>query len=314
MHAFDHLITLANLRGVLDLNCHLQGDWALDHPPLAAGQASYHLILDGACRLEVPGQTAQPLTAGDIVLLPRSAVHVLAAGARAASQPGTLRKIQQTGRITQLRQDQGSGVLNMLCGRIQYTPHATLLAALPEVLVINANAPADRDRLQAIITLMRLEAEGDELANQSVVDGLSVILFTLVLRYVCEQQQGLPGVFALLRDKRLAKAAMALLEDLSQDWSVEALAATASMSRASFVRAFTSAAGVAPGTWLLQLRVARAQLLLQRSAASIGDIAAAVGYPTLSSFSRVFKQQTGEAPAHYRQRLTLARQITRQSI
>ncbi len=308
MHAFDHLISLANLRGVLDLNCHLQGNWALDHPPLAAGQASYHLILDGACRLELPGHAAQPLSAGDIVLLPRSAVHVLAAGTAPAGMPRTIR---EAGRITQLRQDKGSGALNMLCGRIQYTPQATLLAALPEVLVINASTPASRDRLEAIITLMRLEAEGEQLANQSVVDGLSVILFTLMLRHFCEHQQELPGVFALLRDKRLAKAAMALLDDLGHDWSVEALAAKASMSRSSFVRAFSTATGVAPATWLMQLRMERAQLLLQRSAASIGDIALAVGYPTLSSFSRVFKQHTGEAPAHYRQRLNRPEQIAR---
>lgn len=310
MHAFDHLIALANLRGVLDLNCHLQGSWALDHPPLAAGQASYHLVLDGHCRLEVPGRATQALSAGDIVLLPRSAVHVLAAG-EAKSSAGALRKIQQPGRITQLRQAgvTDTGSLTMLCGRIHYTPNATLLAALPEVLVLNAGTPDERDRLAAIITLMRLEAEGEQLANQSVVDGLSVILFTLMLRYVCEHQRELPGIFALLRDKRLARAAMAVLEKMDHDWNVEALAALASMSRSSFMRSFYAAAGVAPAAWLTHLRLERAQLLLERSAAPISDIALAVGYPTLSSFSRVFKQHTGQAPAHYRQRLNTQQRI-----
>jgi AraC family transcriptional activator of mtrCDE len=298
MHAFDHLIALANLRGILDLHCQLQGDWALDHPPLSAGQASYHLILAGECRLEVPGQTPLALHAGDIVLLPRSAVHVLTAG---KPRNAAVRRVEQPGRITQLRQGQGG--LDMLCGRIQYTPHATLLEALPEVLLINASAPGNRERLDAIIALMRLEAEGEQLANQSVVDGLSVILFTLVLRHFCEQQQHLPGVFALLQDKRLAKAVMALLADLGRTWSVEALAATANMSRSTFVRTFTATAGIAPAAWLIQLRLERAQLLLQQSATAIGEIALAVGYPTLSSFSRVFRQQLGETPAHYRQRL-----------
>ncbi|MEN0105965.1 MAG: AraC family transcriptional regulator [Pseudomonas sp.] len=300
MHAFDHLIALANLRGVLDLHCHLHGDWAVDHPPLAPGHASYHVILDGECRLERPGHAALTLRAGDIVLLPRSAVHVLAAGAGQQARPPALRHIQQPGRITQLRHGEGENGLAMLCGRIRYAPRATLLAALPEVVVINAS---QRAQLDAIVTLMQQEAEGEQLANQAVVDGLSVILFTLVLRHFCEQQPQLLGVFALLRDKRLAKAAMALLNDLSQDWTVEALAATAGMSRSNFVRAFVAAAGVAPAGWLLQLRLEKAQLLLQQSAVPISDIALAVGYPTLSSFSRVFKQHTGEAPAHYRQRL-----------
>jgi len=308
MHAFDHLIALANLRGVLDLHCQLQGDWALNHPPLPAGQASYHVILEGQCRLELPGQAPVPLRAGDVVLLPRSAVHVLAAGDAGRSSTSALRKLAEPGRITQLRNGAGSGELNMLCGRIDYLPNATLLAALPEVLVINASAPPQHERLNALITLMRLEAEGQQVANQSVVDGLSVILFTLVLRHVCEHQHELPGVFALLRDKRLAKAAQALLADLSQAWSVESLAECASMSRSNFVRAFVAATGIAPATWLMQLRIERAQLLLKRSAAPVSDIALAVGYPTLSSFSRMFKQQTGETPAQHRLRVTTASQ------
>ncbi len=302
MHAFDHLIALANLRGVLDLHCQLQGDWSLDHPLLPAGLASYHLILQGECRLELPGLPPQQLRTGDIVLLPRSLVHVLAAGASGRQPRSALRRVEQAGRITQLRSG-GAGGLTMLCGRIQYTPNATLLAALPEVMVINAGAAASRERLDAVITLMRLEAEGEQLANQSVVDGLSVILFTLVLRHFCAQQQELPGILALLQDKRLAKVALALLNDLSHEWTVEQMAAIASMSRANFVRAFSTAAAMAPAAWLTQLRLERAQKMLQQSAISIAEIAAAVGYPTLSSFSRVFRQQMGEAPMQYRRRL-----------
>lgn len=306
MHAFDHLIALANLRGVLDLHCQLQGNWALDHPVLPAGQASYHVILEGECRLELPGQPAMPLQAGDVVLLPRSAVHVLAAGDAGRMETSALRKIAEPGRITQLRNGNGSDGLNMLCGRIDYLPGATLLAALPEVLVINASEQPQRERLEALVSLMRLEAEGGQLANQSIVDGLSLILFTVVLRHVCEQQPELAGVFALLRDKRLAKAAQALLANLEKAWTVESMAACANMSRSNFVRAFTSSTGVAPAAWLMQLRIERAELLLKRSAASIGDIAQAVGYPTPSSFSRIFKQQTGETPAQYRHRVTTA--------
>ncbi len=308
MHAFDHLIALANLRGVLDLHCQLQGDWALDHAPLPAGQASYHVILEGECRLELPGQPPIPLQAGDLVLLPRSAVHVLAGGDGRHKPKLALSRIAEPGRITQLRNGDGSGGLSMLCGRIDYLPKAALLAALPEVLVINASAPPQRERLEALVALMRLEAEGQQLANQSVVDGLSLILFTVVLRHVCEQQHDLAGVFALLRDKRLAKAAQALLADLGNPWTVESMAACASMSRSNFVRAFSAATGIAPAAWLMQLRIERAQLLLKRSAALVGDIALAVGYPTLSSFSRIFKQQTGETPAQYRVRVTTASQ------
>ena len=135
-----------------------------------------------------------------------------------------------------------------------------------------------------------------------MVDGLSVILFTLVMRAYLRQRQDLPGIFALLRDRRLGKAALALLADLSRDWPVEALAAEANMSRSSFMRAFTQLAGTPPASLVTRLRLERAQQLLQGTAMSIGAIALEVGYPSQASFSRVFRQHLGESPAGYRQR------------
>lgn len=300
MHAFDHLIDLANLRGVLDLRCQLHGNWSLDHPRLPAGQASYHILLRGECRLELAGQPPRRLRAGEILLLPRSDSHLLQAG-----QPGRLRTPtpphEEPGRIPLLRIGQGGEGFEMLCGRIHYSPRATLLEALPDVLVVQAGATSE-GRLAAVVELMRLEAEGEEVANQAMVDGLSVILFTLVMRAYLQERQDLPGIFALLRDRRLGKAALALLADLSRDWPVEALAAEANMSRSSFMRAFTQLAGTPPASLVTRLRLERAQQLLQGTAMSIGAIALEVGYPSQASFSRVFRQHLGESPAGYRQR------------
>ncbi|MDU9414271.1 AraC family transcriptional regulator [Pseudomonas sp. zfem005] len=300
MHAFDHLIDLANLRGVLDLRCQLHGNWALDHPRLPAGQASYHILLRGECRLELAGQPPRRLRAGEILLLPRSDSHLLQ-----ADQTGCVRTppppYQEPGRIPLLRIGQGGEGFEMLCGRIHYSPGATLLEALPDVLVVPAGE-AMQGRLAAVVELMRLEAEGEEVANQAMVDGLSVILFTLVMRAYLEEQRELPGIFALLRDRRLGKAALALLADLSREWPVEALAAEANMSRSSFMRSFTQLAGTSPGALVTRLRLERAQQLLLGTAMSIGAIALEVGYPSQASFSRVFRQHLGESPAAFRQR------------
>lgn len=299
MHAIDHLIALASLRGTLDLRCQLRGSWALPHADGPLGEASYHIVLAGECRLELAGQPSMPLRAGQVLLLPRSQAHTLLAGTPEPARPG-LEKIEQAGRVPLIRAGRSGAPLEMLCGRLLYTPGSLLMSALPDVLLVGIGAQGEGSRLSALVELMRLEAEGGQMANQSVVDGLSLILFTLVLRAHFDSEQLTPGIFSLLHDKRLGRVALALIADLSRDWSVEALAELANMSRSNFMRAFSQLAGTSPAALLMRLRVERAQQLLQGTALSVSSIALDVGYQSLASFSRVFKQQVGESPAHYR--------------
>ena len=47
MNSIDKLISLANVRGSLDLRCQFQGDWSLEHEQEALGKAPYHVVLSG---------------------------------------------------------------------------------------------------------------------------------------------------------------------------------------------------------------------------------------------------------------------------
>jgi len=65
----------------------------------------------------------------------------------------------------------------------------------------------------------------------------------------CQMQ----GTLALMSDKRLGPIWQAMLEDPAHDWTIERLASAASMSRATFMRAFTKLSGSSP--WVLLTRV-----------------------------------------------------------
>ena len=77
MAAIDTLISLADVRGTLDLRCQFQGDWALDHYQEPAGTSPYHIVLAGHCHIEMANRQRLTLTAGDILVLPQGSQHVL---------------------------------------------------------------------------------------------------------------------------------------------------------------------------------------------------------------------------------------------
>jgi len=91
-------------------------------------------------------------------------------------------------------------------------------------------------------------------------------------------------------------------ENLAGEITLDALAATAGMSRFHFSRAFRAATGLSPWRYVTERRIARARELLVGGDLAVADIAAAVGFATASHFAQAFRGATGESPTAYRRR------------
>lgn len=298
MNSIDKLISLANVRGSLDLRCQFEGDWARDHEQEVLGKAPYHIVLEGECRVEFPQGQRLPMRAGDILLLPRGAPHVMHSPGKTVEPVAP--KLVSGGLLPIYRIGGVSKDLDMLCGGFHYNRASLLFAALPEYLVIPSGALPANGPLAALVELLRGEADGDQVGARFLLDAFSQALFTLILRAHLASHGQDSGTLALLSDKRLGRAWQAMLADPAHEWTIEGLAETASMSRATFMRAFARVAGVSPWVLLTQVRMELAFSLLSHSHLGLSDIAAQVGYQSQAAFSKKFKEIYGEAPGRVR--------------
>jgi AraC-like DNA-binding protein len=87
---------------------------------------------------------------------------------------------------------------------------------------------------------------------------------------------------------------------LSDDVSVETLAAQAGLSRHHFARAFRATVGMPPHRYLLEQRIQKAAELLESTEQAIAAIALSVGFADQSHFSNRFHQFSGLTPAQFR--------------
>ncbi len=110
---------------------------------------------------------------------------------------------------------------------------------------------------------------------------------------------GNPFVLAIL-DRQLGPALQAIHEQLDHDWTISALAGVAQMSRTQFARRFKDVLQQTPIQYLINWRLQSARQLLRESDLNVAEIAFRVGYQSLPSFSRRFKERFGVAPAAYR--------------
>lgn len=298
MNSIDKLISLANVRGSLDLRCQFQGDWALEHEQETLGKAPYHVVLSGECRVELPDGQRLSMRAGDILLLPGGAPHVLHSLGKAVA-PTSPKRIS-AGVLPIHRIGDVSVDLDMLCGGFHFNRTSLLFASLPEYLLIPSGAfPADGP-LPSLVEILRREADGDQIGAKFLLDALSQALFTLILRaHLANHGQDI-GTLALLSDKRLGPAWQAMLADPAHEWNIQNLAEIACMSRASFMRAFVRVTGVSPWVLLTQVRMELAFSLLSHSHLGLKDIALQVGYQSQAAFSKKFKEIYGAPPGRVR--------------
>lgn len=149
-----------------------------------------------------------------------------------------------------------------------------------------------------------LEALVDEAGGQlpwaaarvrALVLGLSTELFRVAAEAAIEpsgrltraQQETLRDFISRRGAMRTRPADLARALDLSADY---------------FTRRFRQTFGRSPRRWIVEQRVRLAAVRLIESNRQVSEVAEELGYPDVFSFSRQFKEVTGESPRAYREK------------
>ena len=101
-------------------------------------------------------------------------------------------------------------------------------------------------------------------------------------------------------NRRLLRARDAMDRAYAEQLDVRAVAAVAHVSEAHFIRSFRAVFGETPHHYLQRRRVERSMFLLRETDRSITDICLDVGFNSLGTFSRTFREIVGETPSGYR--------------
>jgi AraC-like DNA-binding protein len=101
-------------------------------------------------------------------------------------------------------------------------------------------------------------------------------------------------------NRRLLRARDAMDRAYAEPLDVRAVAAVAHVSEAHFIRSFRSVFGETPHRYLQRRRVERSMFLLRETDRRVTDVCLDVGFTSLGTFSRTFREIVGESPSDYR--------------
>lgn len=177
--------------------------------------------------------------------------------------------------------------------------------SFPRVIATQALFEVDRDRLtcaggSSAIDMML------EWIRQLLGHEIAVTVADLLVHSRFAEQPHEVRIPAAARygttDARILSCIALMEEQLEEPRNVEELAIRAGVSVRQLERLFAATLKKRPMGFYLDLRLERAERLINYSALSVREVAVATGFSSLSQFSRSFKLKFGKPPSQWRRR------------
>ena len=306
MDVLTDLLTRSRARGAAFARTHAHGDWGIAFAPVAG--PTLHTVIEGqAAWWATNPDEALTLRPGDVVLVRQQTVQHLAHVAGASCVPIETLAAGSPDRQITLERPGSSATSTFFCGAYMFEGDLSdgLVASLPTTLRLQ---PAAGSSLRATVDLIARELQRAQPGQQTLLDRLlDIALIEIVREHFTTNRQAAPSWYRASGDAHLGPALRALHADPAHPWTVAALAARASLSRAAFARRFHDELGVAPLTYLTDWRMALAREQLRDSDDGIAAVAQSLGYASEFSFAAAFKRNEGIAPGRWRSRARRSR-------
>jgi AraC-like DNA-binding protein len=265
----------------------------------------FHVIAAGRCWIEVDGQRHWA-EAGDVIVLPYGHQHRMGGVQEAEVVPVTsFVPAPPWSHMPVLHHGQDGSRTDVVCGYllsddVLFDP---ALGMFPPLFVVRPPPGPAADWVRAnidfAVEMTRLGAPG----FGEVSSRLPELLLIEVLRlHLATAPAATHGLVAALRDPVLRIALGRVHADPGHKWTVESLAAAASVSRSALDDRFRTVLGLSPMRYVAQWRMHAARDLLLSSDLTVSLVARRVGYDADEAVSRAFKRDYGASPALWRLR------------
>src|SRR5258705_3376497 len=274
------------------------GSWALRfrHPQ----KIKFVAVVKGNCWLSIKHEvTPLQVKTGDVFVLPAERAYVLAGDLSAPQIDGLKVFVDATGEIAKV--GDGDDFFDVGAHICLDTERGSLLSELLPPLLHIGNSSSEASAMRWLLEQLVKEVADDRPGAVLASKQLAQLLCVQVIRsYLEASGPETAGWLRALNDERIAPALRLLHREPERAWRVEELAKEVAMSRTSFAMRFKSIVGVAPLTYLMNLRMQFAEQALREGSMSVSELGLSLGYATESAFSNAFKRTTGMAPKRYR--------------
>jgi AraC-like DNA-binding protein len=303
--AFDVLTDVmeqVRLEGTVYFSAELHAPWGISI--VRSGRAPFYAVASGECELQVDRRgPARRVQAGDFVLLPNAAPHVVRSDRGAPVVPfDTWLQAHPMDRRGATRHAGPGAATRVIGGFFSVDPLRInpLFGALPALIHLRGADGQVQSLLQPTLRLVEAEIAAGALGARTVLRRLADVLFIQAVRLHADGEAGVAGWLRGLADPRVGRALMLLHERYADPWTLDSLAHEVGASRTLLAVRFRTLVGEPPMAYLTRWRITRAANLLHGARLPLARVAEQVGYQSDAVFSKAFRRVTGQPPGVWR--------------
>ncbi|WP_186055192.1 AraC family transcriptional regulator [Burkholderia gladioli] len=297
MDPLSQMLSLCDVRSAAMSSLTAGGKWALRFPSVTG--IKFNAVLKGDCWIRFDGSEPHRLESGDTYLLTEAPSYVLACEPDLTAIDAVPLFARSPDHIVHYG---GDDAVLIGGGFVMDNVLPMLVDALSPFVHIPAREPGAIS-LRKVLGDLDSELRDSRPGKSLMVKHLADMLFIHVLRaYAASANGKTTGWFRALGNPRIGKALRAMHADIARDWTVEALADIAGMSRANFAAHFKKLVGLPPRSYLTHWRMASARHALRETETSVARLAESLGYTSESAFAHAFRRTYGYSPGACRRR------------
>jgi len=297
----------------------LSAPWGLRKEGLDG--APFHIVIEGACWLQLKGEKAIQLTTGDLVVLPHGDEHTLSSSKSVSMVPFKT-VLQRHGiseawtpgkrphRPIEIRHGASKGEITRVVSGVfgfRDPRRNPVLDALPRLMRVSGEHGRGRRWLEGALHLLIDEAFSELPGATTIVERAADIVFVQAVRaYIASAEPVSGGWLRGLLDPQIGRALGLVHASPAVPWTIGALAQKVGLSRTIFAERFRRLVGTTVMAYVTGRRMHVAAGLLCTESDGLAEIGRQVGYESEVAFSKAFRAWADEPPGRYRRRMRAA--------
>ena len=309
MDALSDVLNTIHFKGTVYCHADLTAPWGLNFQSYP-GHVGFLMLVRGGCLLEIEGQQAISMGAGDLVLSPMGKGYCIKDTAE-SDAVDFMEVITSNGTNNKKITWGGNGTKSSLiigCFQFETSMHNPLLTSLPEILYVKAEELESEPWLDMTFRFLAAETSADRQGTSAIISRLADLLFIQGVRAHISQLKECPkstGFLKAIADPQIGKAISLIHANPEAPWTVASLAAAVNMSRSSFAARFTQLMNTSPVDYVTSWRMQKAEDLLSQGHVNPSEIAPLIGYQSEAAFRKAFKRETGRTPGTVRKAVSV---------
>lgn len=312
-----HLDVLRDMRltGGIFLDAEFTAPWSISakvgpedcapYTPEPCHIIAYHYVTAGRLLLLVEGDAPIEVQEGELVVLPRNEVHVLASDAHLTPvDAATLITALPGEGPARIVYGGGGAQTRLVCGFLgSDVPSNPLITGLPRVLKLPVAEGATGRWIESSFRFASEALARPGAKPMNMLAKIAELLFLEAIRqYLSANDAQRVELQINIRDPIIARALRLMHCRIAHPWTAEHLAREVGLSRSAFADRFSRALKEPPMGYLIRHRLTQASVQLAETSTPIPRISASIGYESEAAFNRAFKRLYGMPPAAWRKK------------